>query len=78
MTTTPTITRRQRAILEFIRAYVDLHRYPPTIREIGDYVELSSPSSVLHQLRQLEDLGLITHTPGRSRAITIRIPKEPA
>ena len=48
------LTERQRTILEVIRASVTGRGYPPSIREIGDAVGLTSTSSVAHQLRTLE------------------------
>ena len=50
------LTRRQRTILDVIRASVTTRGYPPSIREIGDAVGLTSTSSVAHQLRTLERL----------------------
>lgn len=48
------LTERQRTILDVIRASVTSRGYPPSIREIGDAVGLTSTSSVAHQLRTLE------------------------
>lgn len=63
---------RPTAILEFIRAYLADHAYPPSIREIGDAVGLTSTSSVHYQLRSLERAGAIVR-PGRKtpRAIAL-------
>ncbi|MGB0971138.1 MAG: repressor LexA, partial [Mycobacterium sp.] len=47
------LTERQRKILSVIRASVTTRGYPPSIREIGDAVGLTSTSSVAHQLRTL-------------------------
>jgi repressor LexA len=47
------LTERQRTILQVIRASVASRGYPPSIREIGDAVGLTSTSSVAHQLRTL-------------------------
>ena len=44
-------------ILEAIRKHIDKYGWPPTIREIGEAVGLSSPSTVLAQLRNLEREG---------------------
>ena len=52
------LTERQRTILNVIRASVTTRGYPPSIREIGDAVGLTSTSSVAHQLRTLERKGL--------------------
>ena len=48
------LTERQRTILDVIRGSVTSRGYPPSIREIGDAVGLTSTSSVAHQLRTLE------------------------
>jgi repressor LexA len=49
-----TLTERQRTILDMIRSSVTTRGYPPSIREIGDAVGLTSTSSVAHQLRTVE------------------------
>ena len=51
------LTERQRTILDVIRTSVTTRGYPPSIREIGDAVGLTSTSSVAHQLRTLERKG---------------------
>src|SRR5690349_9990279 len=71
------LTPRQRKVLEVIRAAVDRRGYPPSMREIGDAVGLTSPSSVAHQLATLERKGFIRRDPNRPRAIEVRSP-EPA
>ena len=53
------LTERQRTILQVIRASVTSRGYPPSIREIGDAVGLTSTSSVAHQLRTLERKGYL-------------------
>jgi repressor LexA len=50
------LTVRQRRVLEVIRNSVDRRGYPPSLREIGEAVGLTSPSSVAHQLSTLERL----------------------
>ena len=73
--TTPTdttLTERQRTILEVIRTSVATRGYPPSIREIGDAVGLTSTSSVAHQLRTLERKGYLRRDPNRPRAVDIR------
>jgi repressor LexA len=68
------LTHRQRKVLEVIRAAVDSRGYPPSMREIGDAVGLTSPSSVAHQLATLERKGFIRRDPNRPRAIEVRAP----
>lgn len=65
------LTDRQRTILQMIRTSVADRGYPPSIREIGDAVGLTSPSSVAHQLRTLEKKGYIRRDPNRPRAMEV-------
>ena len=66
------LTERQRTILDVIRASVTSRGYPPSIREIGDAVGLTSTSSVAHQLRTLERKGFLRRDPNRPRAVDVR------
>ena len=66
------LTKRQRAILTVIRESVATRGYPPSIREIGDAVGLTSTSSVAHQLRTLERKGYLRRDPNRPRAVDVR------
>lgn len=66
------LTLRQYAILGFLVDYVDERGYPPSVREIGDGVGLTSTSSVHYQLQVLHDLGWLRVDPGSSRAIDVR------
>lgn len=68
------LSARQRRILDMIRAAVADRGYPPSIREIGDAVGLTSPSSVAHQLHTLERKGYIRRDPHRPRAMEILDP----
>ncbi|MDQ6715120.1 MAG: transcriptional repressor LexA [Actinomycetota bacterium] len=69
------LTVRQRRVLEVIRNSVDRRGYPPSLREIGEWVGLTSPSSVAHQLTTLERKGFIRRDPNRPRAIEIVSPE---
>lgn len=69
----PKLTDRQRRILEVIRDAVVLRGYPPSIREIGDAVDLQSTSSVAYQLRQLEEKGFLRRDPNKPRAVDVRL-----
>ena len=66
------LTQRQREVLEVIRKSVRERGYPPSIREIGQAVGLTSTSSVAHQLRTLERRGLLKRDPHRPRAVNVR------
>ncbi len=68
------LTTRQRKVLEVIRDAVERRGYPPSMREIGEAVGLTSPSSVAHQLASLERKGFIRRDPNRPRAIEVRSP----
>jgi repressor LexA len=70
----PTLTERQRSVLNVIHRYVRERGYPPSIREIGEAVGLSSPSSVAHQLKVLQRKGYLHRDQNRPRAVEIRIP----
>ena len=65
------ITERQQQVLDYIRSTVVDRGYPPSVREIGDAVGLSSPSSVHAQLNSLVAAGMIKKDPSKPRAIMI-------
>ncbi len=73
-----TLTPRQVRILETIRACVHDRGYPPTMREIGEAVGLTSTSSVKHQLMALESKGYLRRDPNLPRAIEVVMPHEAA
>nr|WP_231642827.1 transcriptional repressor LexA [Nocardia sp. NRRL S-836] len=60
---------RQRRVLEVVREWVDRFGYPPSVREIGEAVGLTSTSSVAYQLRALERKGFLRRDPSRPRAV---------
>ncbi|MDQ2880534.1 MAG: transcriptional repressor LexA [Actinomycetota bacterium] len=66
------LTPRQRRVLEVIREWVQRFGYPPSVREIGEAVGLTSTSSVAHQLRALERKGYLRRDPNRPRAVGVR------
>jgi repressor LexA len=66
------LTARQRRIMDFIRAWVEEHGYPPSVREIGEAVGLVSPSSVAYQLKELEKKGILRRDRNRPRAVDVR------
>jgi repressor LexA len=70
------LTSRQRKVLEVIRESVERRGYPPTIREIGTAVGLTSTSSVSHQLQTLQKKGFLRRDPSRPRAVDVRLPSE--
>jgi repressor LexA len=70
------LTQRQRRVLEVIKESVERRGYPPTIREIGEAVGLTSTSSVSHQLQTLQKKGFLRRDPSKPRAVDVRIPGE--
>jgi len=65
------LTVRQRRIVDFIAETVQQRGYPPTVREIGEAVGLTSSSSVHAQLANLERRGLLRKDPTKPRAMTL-------
>lgn len=70
------LTQRQRQILDFIVATVEERGYPPAVREIGESVGLSSPSTVHAHLKTLQENGYIRIDPTKPRAIEVRWERE--
>jgi repressor LexA len=68
---TEPVEGRQRQILEFLRTHARQHSYPPTVREIGQAVGLSSSSTVQNHLNALETKGLIRRDPTKSRTVEV-------
>ena len=69
------LTERQKRILDTLRDSLEKRGYPPSIREIGEIVGLTSSSSVAHQLRVLEKKGFIKRDPNRPRALEVFLPE---
>ena len=67
-----TLTARQREILEYIDESMRNRGYPPSVREIGTAVGLTSPSTVHNHLNTLQRLGFIRRNPTKPRAIEVR------
>src|SRR5881396_1217576 len=68
---TDQLTDRQARILEYIRYQNKVRNYPPSVREIGEAVGLSSSSTVHNHLNQLERRGLIKRDPSKSRTVQL-------
>ena len=73
----PLLTSRQRTILDFIRDRVNEKGFPPSVREIGEAVGLTSTSSVAHQLRVLEEKGYLRRDPNTPRAMLVTDDAQP-
>jgi len=67
------LTARQRQVLEFIDAQTREQGYPPSVREIGEAVGLSSPSTVHAHLAALQDKGYLRRDPSKPRAIEVAL-----
>jgi len=65
------LSERQRKILQFIVSFVSENEFPPTIREIGEQVGISSTSVVNYNLAKLEELGLISRRKEVSRGLSL-------
>jgi len=70
--TAPKLTKRQEQILTFIDATMRERGYPPSVREIGQAVGLTSPSTVHSHLATLQRLGCLRRDPTKPRAIEVR------
>lgn len=62
---------RQKQVIEFISKYTKENGYPPTMREIGVFVGVSSSSTIYKVLRKYHDDGTIVITEGISRGIKV-------
>ncbi|MBD8870626.1 transcriptional repressor LexA [Nocardioides donggukensis] len=69
------LTPRQQRVLTVIRDAIEHRGYPPSMREIGDLVGLTSSSSVSHQLKVLEQKGFLKRDPNRPRALEVFLPE---
>lgn len=71
------LTPRQHLVLTTIQTAIEECGYPPSMREIGKAVGLTSSSSVSHQLRTLEEKGYLRRDPNRPRALQVVLPDSP-
>lgn len=67
-----TLTARQRQVLEIIEQHMQARGYPPSVREIGEAVGLTSPSTVHAHLAALQRRGYLRRDPTKPRAIEVR------
>src|SRR5260221_9698925 len=72
------LTWRQRKVLQVIRDSVQRRGYPPSMREIGEAVGLTSTSSVSYQLSTVQRQGYLRRDAGRPRTVEGRLPRHPA
>ena len=69
------LTKRQQEIFDFIKRYSGEHGYPPTVRDIGKAIGLTSSSTVHAHLANLEKLGLLRRDPTKPRALELLVDK---
>ncbi len=69
------LTKRQQEIFDFIKKYSAKHGYPPTVRDIGKAIGLTSSSTVHAHLLNLEKVGLLRRDPTKPRAIELLVDK---
>jgi repressor LexA len=69
------LTKRQQEIFDYIKRYGAEHGYPPTVRDIGKAIGLTSSSTVHAHLANLEKVGLLRRDPTKPRAIEILVDK---
>lgn len=70
------LTKRQNEILNYIKEYIVQHGYPPTIREIGADLGISSPATIHAHLSNLEKKGVIRKQGSKNRAIELLVKNE--
>ena len=70
------LTKRQKDILDYIKNYMISHGYPPTIREIGSDLGVSSPATIHAHLSNLEEKGYIRKQDSKNRAIELLVENE--
>lgn len=70
------LTRRQDEILKFIKEYLVNNGYPPTIREIGKALDISSPATIHAHLQNLEKKGVIKKGASKNRALELLVKNE--
>ncbi len=69
------LTKRQQEIFDFVRRYGSEHGYPPTVRDIGKAIGLTSSSTVHAHLANLEKLGVLKRDPTKPRALEVLVDK---
>ena len=78
MVDTSSLTKRQKEIFEYVKSYGRDHGYPPTVRDIGKAIGLTSSSTVHAHLANLEKLGLLKRDPTKPRAIEVLVDRAKA
>ena len=71
-----TLTKRQDDVLDFVKSYISSHGYPPTVREIGSAIGVSSPATVQAHLESLAEKGFIRKEGTKNRTIEVLVNNE--
>ena len=70
------LTNKQNVILQVLKKLIAKNGYPPTVREIGEEANLSSPATIHFHLKKLEEKGYIKKNDNKNRTIEILVPNE--
>ncbi len=70
------LTKKQTAVLDYIKKYTAKHGYPPAVREIGQALGLSSPATVQAHLNKLKEAGVIKNSSNKFRTIELLVDNE--
>ena len=70
------LTKRQNEILTYIKKFIVSNGYPPTVREIGEALDVSSPATIHAHLQNLEEKGWIKKQGSKNRAIELLVENE--
>lgn len=70
------LTKKQSEVLKFVKEFMVSHGYPPTVREIGEALGLSSPATTHSHLKELEEKGYIRKNGSKNRAIELLVDNE--
>ena len=70
------LTKKQGEVLKFVKEFMVSHGYPPTVREIGEALGLSSPATTHSHLKGLEEKGYIRKNGNKNRAIELLVDNE--
>lgn len=70
------LTKKQSEVLKFVKEFMVSHGYPPTVREIGEALGLSSPATTHSHLKGLEEKGYIRKNGSKNRAIELLVDNE--
>ena len=67
----PPLTKRQNAVLDFICAYTEQYKFPPTVRDIGRHFGIKSRNGAQCHIRALEKKGVLSRQPGLARSLVV-------